>query len=97
MFFDLPVAEPAQRRAYSQFRKFLVQDGFFMMQESVYCKICPNQLGANALIEHIKKHGPKEGIVQVLTITEKQFARIEMIVGDSKNDIVSSTERMIVL
>lgn len=97
VFFDLPAIEPAQKRAYAQFRKFLVQDGFFMMQESVYCKICPNQLGANALIEHIRKHSPKEGIVQVLTITEKQFAGIEIMVGDRKSDIVSSTERMIVL
>jgi CRISPR-associated protein Cas2 len=39
VFFDLPVVTGEQRRAYVKFRKFLVKNGFLMLQESVYCKL----------------------------------------------------------
>lgn len=97
VFFDLPVTTPAGRRAYTQFRKFLVKNGFIMMQESVYSKIAVNQLAANAIITRVRANCPGAGLVQVLTITEKQYASIEMIVGDSKSDVLDSSERMVVL
>lgn len=97
MFFDLPVTTPAGRRQYNNFRKFLVKDGFFMMQESVYCKLANNQSSANAIIEQVKKNHPDQGLVQILTVTEKQFSNMEMIVGDKKTDVVVSSERMVIL
>lgn len=39
VFFDLPVTTGEERRAYTKFRKFLIKDGFLMLQESVYCKL----------------------------------------------------------
>ncbi|WP_459592815.1 CRISPR-associated endonuclease Cas2 [Enterococcus cecorum] len=39
VFFDLPVLSLEQRRDYRSFRKFLIKDGFIMLQESVYCKM----------------------------------------------------------
>ena len=97
VFFDLPVTTVAGRRAYTQFRKFLIQDGFFMMQESVYCKIAQNQNAANALVDHVRRCAPSDGIVQVLTITEKQYASMEMIIGERKSDVINTTERTVVL
>lgn len=97
VFFDLPVTTPAGRRQYMNFRKFLVKDGFFMMQESVYCKLANNQSSANAIIDQVKRNHPDQGLVQVLTVTEKQYANMEMIVGDRKTDVVVSSERMIIL
>ena len=35
VFFDLPVAGLENRRNYTKFRKFLIKNGFIMMQESV--------------------------------------------------------------
>jgi len=97
VFFDLPVTTPEGRRAYTKFRKFLISDGFFMMQESVYCKIAPNQNGANALVEHVKRNAPLKGLVQLLTVTERQFANMEMIVGSSKSDVITSASRTVIL
>ena len=37
VFFDLPVDTLEHKRAYRKFRKFLIEKGFLMMQESVYC------------------------------------------------------------
>lgn len=97
VFFDLPVTTTTGRKEYNQFRKFLTKDGFFMMQESVYCKLAQNQLAANALIDHIKKNSPSAGLVQVLTVTEKQYSNIVMVVGEHKGDILSTSERFVVL
>ena len=97
VFFDLPMLSPEDRRAYTRFRKFLINDGYMMLQESVYCKLAMNQNSVNALILRIKQNKPNAGLVQVLTITEKQFACMELIIGDKNNDIVDSSERMIVL
>lgn len=49
VFFDLPVTTGEERRAYTKFRKFLIKDGFLMLQESVYCKLALNGTAANAL------------------------------------------------
>lgn len=97
VFFDLPVTTSAGRRAYTAFRKFLIKDGFFMMQESVYCKIALNQQSSNAIVEQIKSNKPDCGLVQVLVITEKQYSNIVQVVGDNKTDIINSSERLVVL
>jgi CRISPR-associated endonuclease Cas2 len=41
--FDLPVDTPGARRDYTKFRKGLLQDGFSMMQYSVYIRHCANE------------------------------------------------------
>lgn len=68
-----------------------------MMQESVYCKLAMNQLSANAIISQIKANKPASGLVQVLTITEKQYSDIEMIVGKRESDVIETTDRTVVL
>lgn len=97
VFFDLPMLSSEDRKAYTRFRKFLINDGYMMLQESVYCKLAMNQNAANALILRIKQNKPNAGLVQVLVITEKQFANIELIIGEKNNDIIDSSERMLVL
>ena len=39
IFFDLPIETVQDRREYSRFHKYLVKNGFLMMQKSVYCKL----------------------------------------------------------
>ena len=97
VFFDLPITTIQGIRAYTKFRRFLLKDGFIMMQESVYSKLAQNQLAANALISHIRKNSPDEGLIQILTVTEKQYSNMEMIIGHKTGDVITSSERMIVL
>ena len=68
-----------------------------MMQESVYCKLAQNQNAANAIVDHIRRNRPSEGLVQVLVITEKQYSNMEMIVGKKKSDVINTTDRLVVL
>ena len=39
VFFDLPVVTKTHRRAYTVFRRFLLNDGYDMIQFSVYGRI----------------------------------------------------------
>lgn len=95
VFFDLPTERAVQRRAYNEFRKFLIKSGFMMMQESVYSKLVLNTVAADTVIASLREHRPKEGVVQILTITEKQFSKIEYLVGDNCSAVIDSTERVV--
>jgi len=97
VFFDLPTETAENRRDYSRFRKFLLKSGFMMIQESVYCRLVLNQTVADSVAESIRKNKPPCGLVQLLVITEKQYARIEYITGTHKGDIISSDERFVEL
>lgn len=97
VMFDLPVLTSIQRKQYRDFRKELIKNGFLMMQESIYTKIALNQNSVNSVIHHIKKIKPLEGLVQILVITERQFARMEVLVGEVNTDIMNSDERILIL
>ena len=97
VFFDLPVLTEANRRDYRVFRKYLIKSGFMMIQESVYCKLAQNGSVADAMVENIKKNKPSEGIVQVLRVTEKQYNKIDFIVGEYTGDVLSTDERLVIL
>lgn len=97
VFFDLPVETKEQRRAYTKFRKFLLRNGFLMLQESVYCKLALNTTAVNAIVEQVHKNSPAEGLVQLLTVTEKQYAKMDLIVGAVKSEVLDSDERLVIL
>ena len=77
--------------------ELLTRSGFLMMQESVYCKLTLNMSAAGAVMESVRQNKPPEGLVQMLVVTEKQFARMEFVVGESHSEIIDSDERTIFL
>ena len=97
VFFDLPVLTESNRRDYRTFRKYLIKSGFMMVQESVYCKLAQNGSVADAVVENIKKNKPHEGLVQVLRVTEKQYNKLDFIVGERTGDVLTSDERLVIL
>ena len=97
VMFDLPVGTGDQRREYARFRKFLIKSGFLMVQESVYCKLALNGTAATAIIENVRKNKPKEGLVQLLSITEKQYAKMEYIIGQENSNVLDTDERLVIL
>lgn len=97
VMFDLPVQTAVDRKEYTGFRKFLIKSGFLMLQESVYCKIALNSGMADIVVDNVKKHKPPTGLVQVLKITEKQFAKMECIVGRNKSEVIDTDERIVIL
>lgn len=98
LFFDLPVGTAKQRKDYRLFRKFLIKDGFLPLQESVYAKLVVNDAIAASAIARVRKHRPPAGLVQILKVTEGQFATMEYITGKRPEyEEVDTMEELLVL
>lgn len=82
VFFDLPVKTRTQRRNAMQFRNFLLKDGFFMIQFSVYARICNGMDDVEKHKQRIKNNKPDNGSVRMLVITEKQYEKMELVIGN---------------
>ena len=88
--FDLPTNTKAQRKRASVFRKHLIEDGFDMMQYSVYKRFCGSAEACDVHIKRIKQWLPKEGSVSILKFTDKQFGDIENFEGVSAKETEKS-------
>ncbi len=97
VLFDLPMQSSEDRRVYSRFRRKLMKSGFMMLQESVYVKMALNSTQVNQIVNEVKKIKPEKGLVQVLSITEKQFQNMEHITGTYQSDVLDSDERLVIL
>lgn len=95
VFFDLPMQTDKQRRAYSQFHKFLQKNGFIMMQKSVYTKLVINNVTSSLVRQKVRENLPPEGLVELLEVTENQFSRIEYLLGESQSLVVDSRDRLV--
>jgi len=82
--FDLPTETKAHRRAYARFRKDLLDDGFTMMQYSVYQRHCASSENAEVHIQRMAGLLPGEGEVRFLSITDRQFASIRTYWGKKR-------------
>ncbi len=95
VFFDLPTLTDKDKREYQKFHKYLVQNGFIMMQKSVYSKLVINNMTSAAVKQRIKNNLPPKGIVELLEITENQFSGIEYLVGEEQQLTIDSLDRLV--
>lgn len=86
VFFDLPVETKKQRKAATQFRKELINDGFTMFQFSIYMRNCPSRENADVHIKRVKGMLPEYGHVGILKITDKQFGMMELFLARNKKE-----------
>ncbi len=84
VMFDLPTNSKRDRQYASKFRSHLIRNGFDMMQYSIYIRVCKGQDEVNKYTKRIKKSLPPKGNVRVLQITDKQYSRMELLVGEEK-------------
>lgn len=77
VFFDLPTETKAERKRYAKFRKDLLNDGFAMVQLSIYARHCASAENAKVHIRRVRAILPVEGKVCMLTVTDKQFGNME--------------------
>jgi len=78
VFFDLPTETRKQKKAYTDFRKALINDGFTMFQFSIYMRHCMSADNADVHIKRVKRILPVEGHVGIIRITDKQFGDMEI-------------------
>ena len=82
VFFDLPTTSRARKRAYTVFRRFLLKDGYDMLQWSVYSRIANNRDDVEKHLKRLKNNLPNEGSIRCLEVTEKQFANMKLLLGE---------------
>ena len=92
--FDLPTDTARARRAYTDFRKGLLKDGFVMMQFSVYIRHCASEENAVVHKKRIKGILPAEGEVRIITITDQQFGRMDVFYGKKDKETEKPPEQI---
>lgn len=97
VFFDLPTESGDDRRNYRKFRKALVKNGFIMLQESVYCRMISSPSVEMSVKKMIKDNKPPKGLVQFLSVTEKQFAKMEYVVGEHSSEVIDNSDKVVIL
>lgn len=82
VFFDLPVGTRAEKRAYTLFRRFLLNEGYDMLQWSVYARLVNGSDDAEKHLKRLVANLPKDGSIRYLQISERQFAGMKLLVGE---------------
>lgn len=78
VFFDLPTETKKDKKAYTDFRKALLKDGFSMFQFSIYVRHCSSRENMKVHLRRVKAAMPEKGMVGIMAITDKQFSEIEV-------------------
>lgn len=95
--FDLPSVSSKEIKAAQRWHKFLIRTGFIMMTESVYSRLAINKSISTSIKRLVNENLPPRGNIQLLEITEKQYASMEYLLGDIKTNVVNTTERYVEL
>lgn len=97
VFFDLPTLTKMDRKIASRFRHFLIHDGYIMLQWSVYSRICKGNDDVEKHANRLKYLIPKEGSVRLLTVTEKQYASMAILIGQVKKEEKIGEKQLLLL
>lgn len=98
VLFDMPVEKADQRKEYARFRKKIMDDGFMMLQFSVYSRYCNNDSDAEKHIKRVKDMKPKYGNVRILKVTENQFESMVLVQGvKSEQEIIETDDQLTVI
>lgn len=81
--FDLPVDSKAARKRYTRFRNLLLSLGFDMLQYSVYARYFASEDAAVVHRKAVKAILPPEGQVRLLSVTDRQFGKMDVFEGKS--------------
>jgi len=84
--FDLPVGSKIERKRASDFRKFLIDDGFLMMQFSIYIRPCVSYARQVTHVKRVRERLPEEGSVRIIFITRAQWERSYVMHGNPSKE-----------
>lgn len=97
LMFDVPTKSKKEQKYATKFRNELIKQGFFMMQFSVYMKICKGISSANSAVERVRGILPPLGNVRALIITEKQFDNMQILLGSAEFNEKMNNDKNLVL
>lgn len=82
VFFDLPVKSKKDKKEYTRFHKFLINDGYYMLQYSVYSRTTRNIDDAHKHLKRLEKNLPSKGSIRAMIVTEKQYDSMYLLTGE---------------
>lgn len=97
VFFDLPVRTRAERGEAARFRNFLKGDGYMMIQFSVYARVCRGESAVEKHTARVTKNLPNKGSVRTLQVTELQYARMKLLIGERKKNEKVASQQLVLL
>lgn len=98
ILYDLPSTTKQDHKDYSKFHNFLLKNGFYMLQYSVYVRLCINHDELKNLIVIVENNKPKKGNARMLIITEKQYENMKVLIGSkSLQEQFSNIKRLVEL
>lgn len=96
VMYDLPVITEKDKKIYGKFRRFLLNDGYIMVQYSIYSRICKNHDDITKHINRIRQNTPEKGNVRLIQVTENQYNNMLLLTGNKVDDELISNESLIV-
>ncbi len=97
VFFDLPVKTKIDRRNANRFRNFLKNDGFLMLQFSVYARIMRGEDALEKHLTRVTRNLPQRGSVRTLSVTERQYARMKLLIGEAGKSEKHASQQLLLL
>lgn len=83
--FDLPVKTDTQRKIASRFRTELQDNGYLMLQFSVYARPCVTYEHLDSHIAKVESFAPQGGNIRLMYLTDQQWEKSTTIIGPNYN------------
>lgn len=96
VMFDLPVKTKRQRHDANQYRHILLDQGFDMVQLSVYCKYYLSSNSVRKDITILKSNVPAGGSVRVMKVTDQQWASTLRFAGPKEVEVEAPPEQLMI-
>ncbi|MDE2200639.1 MAG: CRISPR-associated endonuclease Cas2 [Rhodospirillales bacterium] len=97
VFFDLPVGTKPERREANRFRHFLKDDGYMMLQYSVYARVCRGEEGSDKHVRRVTGNLPRKGHIRTLQVTDRQYGRMKLLLGERTKTEGAGSQQMVLL
>lgn len=96
--FDIPMETKHEQKKYRIFRKALLENGFIMLQYSIYYRSLPNRSSLKKYETILKSKVPRSGNIRLLYVTETQFQDMLLLTGSrSQQEEIVGSKRMVVI
>ena len=83
VMFDLPVLTEEEKKAATRFRHNLLDDGYLMIQWSIYARPCISYEQMDTHIARVKGFTPGGGNVRLMFLTDQQWGKSITVAGQN--------------
>lgn len=94
VMLDLPTDTKPQRKAATDFRNFLLEEGFERSQFSVYARFVNGKEAFRTRVNRIERKLLEKGDIQILSFTDRQYRDIVHFADQSRRTARKNPEQL---